>query len=286
MNNPYIIEQVVFLNYRSRGRSPPFKRSSRKGKEGDVHGMSGHSKWATIRRKKEKTDAARGKVFTRLIKEIIVAARAGGGDETGNPRLRTAVLSAKAANMPAANIERAIKKGTGELPGIVYEEVVYEGYGPGGAALLIFTLTDNRNRTVSDVRHLLTRRGGSMGETGSVNWMFERRGLITIASENATEDHLLELLLDEGVDDIREEDDVFEVVCNPENLDAVKKALDSAQVEMISAEVSMIPQSTVKVEGPQAESILKLMEDLDDHDDVQTVYSNFDIDDEIINSAG
>ena len=168
--------------------------------------MSGHSKWATIRRKKEKTDAARGKIFTKLIKEISVAARTGGGDETGNPRLRTAVLAAKAANMPASNIERAIKKGTGELPGTVYEEVVYEGYGPGGAALLINTVTDNRNRTVSEIRHLLSKRGGSMGETGSVNWMFERRGYLTISAEATNEDDLLELLLDYGVHDIRLEE--------------------------------------------------------------------------------
>lgn len=249
--------------------------------------MSGHSKWATIRRKKEKTDAARGKVFTRLIKEISVAARMGGGDETGNPRLRTAVLAARAANMPSANIERAIKKGTGELPGTVYEEVAYEGYGPGGAALLIATLTDNRNRTVSDIRHLLGKRGGSMGETGSVNWMFERRGLVTISAEKSTEDDLLELLLDHGVDDIRLEDDVFEVICDPESLEAVKGALDGAEIEILSAEISMIPQSTVKVEDPKtAETLLKLMADLDDHEDVQDVYSNFDIDDDIMNAAG
>ncbi|TKJ42517.1 YebC/PmpR family DNA-binding transcriptional regulator [candidate division LCP-89 bacterium B3_LCP] len=249
--------------------------------------MSGHSKWATIRRKKEKTDAARGKVFTRLIKEISVAARAGGGDETGNPRLRTAVMAAKAANMPAANIDRAIKKGTGELPGIVYEEVAYEGYGPGGVALLITTLTDNRNRTVSEVRHLLGKGGGSLGETGSVNWMFERKSLTTISVERTTEDDLLELLLDHGVDDIRQEGDLFEVVCDPENMDIVKNALDSVGIEIASAEVTMIPQSNIKVEDPKtADSVLRLMEDLDDHDDVQQVYSNFDIDDEIINSAG
>jgi YebC/PmpR family DNA-binding regulatory protein len=248
--------------------------------------MSGHSKWATIRRKKEKTDAARGKAFTKLIKEISVAARAGGGDETGNPRLRTAVLAAKAANMPAANIERAIKKGTGELPGTVYEEVVYEGYGPGGAALLIQTLTDNRNRTVSDVRHLLTKYGGSLGETGSVNWMFERRVLITISSQVTTEDDLLELVLDHGVDDISLEGDAFELVCDPEALQAIKNALNEAEVPTLSTEISMIPQSTVKIEENNAVSLLKLMEFLDDHDDVQTVYSNFDIDEDIMNSTG
>ncbi len=247
--------------------------------------MSGHSKWATIRRKKEKTDAARGKIFTKLIKEISVAARTGGGDETGNPRLRTAVLAAKAANMPAANIERAIKKGTGELPGTVYEEVVYEGYGPGGAALLINTVTDNRNRTVSEIRHLLSKRGGSMGETGSVNWMFERRGYVTISAQVTTEDDLLELLLEREVHDIRLEDDVFEIICDPEDLETIKKILGDAQLEPISAEISMIPQSTVKVEGQQAVSLLQLMEDLEDHDDVQNVYSNFDIDESIMKTA-
>lgn len=248
--------------------------------------MSGHSKWATIRRKKEKTDAARGKVFTRLIKEISVAARVGGGDESGNPRLRSAILAAKAANMPAANIERAVKKGTGELPGVVYEEVVYEGYGPGGAALLISTMTDNRNRTVSEIRHILTKRGGSLGETGSVNWMFERRGVVTVSENDATEDRLLELLLDAGVEDIRRDDGEFEVLCDPENLEVVKNVLTEAQIKTISADISMIPQSTLKVEGSQAEALLKLMEDLEDHDDVQDIYSNFDIDDEIISSAG
>ncbi len=247
--------------------------------------MSGHSKWATIRRKKEKMDAARGKTFTKLIKEISVAARFGGGDESANPRLRTAIAAAKAANMPAANIERAIKKGTGELPGTVYEEVVYEGYGPGGAALLIQTLTDNRNRTVSEIRHLLNKHGGSMGETGSVNWMFERRGVVTVSADNATEDDLLELLLDQSVDDIRQEDDAFEVICPPEELEGVKKVLEESGIQPLSAQISMVPQSTVRIEGQQAVSLLKLMTALDDHDDVQNVYSNFDIDDDILGSA-
>jgi YebC/PmpR family DNA-binding regulatory protein len=248
--------------------------------------MSGHSKWATIRRKKEGKDAARGRVFTRLIKEITVAARMGGGDETGNPRLRTAVLAAKTANMPAANIERGIKKGTGELPGTVYEEIVYEGYGPGGVALLIETVTDNRNRTVSEIRHILAKRGGSLGSAGSVNWMFERRGVITVPAGAANEDRLLELLLDLGVEDIRQEEDVFEVVCEPEALENAKGVLDRAKIQMISAEISMIPQSFVRVEGNQADAMLKLMDDLDDHDDVQKVSSNFDIDLETMKSAG
>jgi YebC/PmpR family DNA-binding regulatory protein len=247
--------------------------------------MSGHSKWATIRRKKEKTDAARGKVFTKLIKEIAVAARSGGGDEADNPRLRTAVAGAKAANMPAANIERAIKKGTGELPGTVYEEVVYEGYGPGGTALLIQTLTDNRNRTVSEVRHLLNKYGGSMGETGSVNWMFERRGFVAIPADASTEDDLLELLIDHGIDDISLEGDAFEITCDPEALEPVKSALEGEGLTPSSAEVTMLPQSTVKIEGQKAVTLLKLMEFLDDHEDVEQVYSNFDIDENIMNST-
>jgi YebC/PmpR family DNA-binding regulatory protein len=247
--------------------------------------MSGHSKWATIRRKKEKTDAARGKVFTKLIKEISIAARMGGGDETGNPRLRTAVLAAKAANMPAGNIERGIKKGTGELPGVVYEEVTYEGYGPGGVALLISTLTDNRNRTVGEIRHILSKRGGSLGETGSVNWMFERRGLVTISSENNNEDQLLELLLDVGVDDIRLEEDAFEIFCEPDILEEVKSVLEKAKIQLLSAQISMIPQSYNKVDGAHASSLLRLLEDLEEHDDVQDVFSNFDMDEADLNAS-
>ena len=195
------------------------------------------------------------------------------------------MLAAKAANMPAANIERGIKKGTGELPGTVYEEIVYEGYGPGGVALLIETVTDNRNRTVSEIRHLLSKRGGSLGSTGSVNWMFERRGVITVPGQATDEDRLMELLLDLGVDDIRKEEDVFEVVCEPEALEAAKKALDQAKIATQSAEINMIPQSSVKVEGSQAEALLKLMDDLDDHDDVQKVSSNFDIDIDLMKSS-
>jgi len=247
--------------------------------------MSGHSKWATIRRKKEKTDAARGKVFTKLIKEISLAARMGGGDEAANPRLRTAVGAAKAANMPAANIERAIKKGTGELPGVVYEEVVYEGYGPGGAALLINTMTDNRNRTVGEIRHLLNKYGGSLGETGSVNWMFERKGLVTVAKADIDEDALLEILIDYEIEDISEEDDGFEIICSPDALEEVKRALDQAQKEIVSAEVTMLPQSTVKLEGGQANTMLNLMSYLDDHDDVQNIYSNFDIDEDLMDAS-
>ncbi|MBU0518027.1 YebC/PmpR family DNA-binding transcriptional regulator [bacterium] len=247
--------------------------------------MSGHSKWATIRRKKEKTDAARGKVFTKLIKEISIAARMGGGDETANPRLRTAIAAGKAANMPAANIDRAVKKGTGELPGVVYEEVVYEGYSPGGAALLINTMTDNRNRTVGEIRHLLGKYGGSLGETGSVNWMFERKGMVTVAKEGADEDSLLELLIDYEVEDITEEEDGFEIVCAPEALEDVKQALEKAEKQIVSAELTMLPQTTVKLEGSQAKTTLNLMGLLDDHDDVQNIYSNFDIDEDLLDAA-
>jgi len=240
--------------------------------------MSGHSKWSTIKRKKEKADAERGKVFTKLIREIITAAREGGGDEDSNPRLRTAVLTAKAANMPNANIERAIKKGTGELPGVVYEEKSYEGYGPGGVAILIDTLTDNTNRTTADVRHLLTKYNGNLGESGCVAWMFEKKGLIAVKKEDCEEELLMELVLDAGAEDMVTEDDVFEVVSAPENFASVKEALNEKSIPTVSAEVTMITKNTVKIEGKQAEQTLKLMEALEDVDDIQQVYSNFDID--------
>jgi len=239
--------------------------------------MSGHSKWSTIKRKKEKADAERGKVFTKFIREITTAARLGGGDESANPRLRTAILAAKAVNMPQANIERAIKKGTGELPGVVYEEKTYEGYGPGGVALLIDALTDNTNRTTSEVRHLLTRYHGNMGESGCVSWMFAKRGLIAVNRQDCDEDRLMEVALEGGADDMTTEDDVYEIVCSQESFADVKEALDANQIPTVSAEITMIPKTTVKVEGKQAEQILKLMEALEDFDDVQQVYSNFDI---------
>lgn len=242
--------------------------------------MSGHSKWSTIKRKKEKLDAAKGKIFTKLIREITTAARAGGGDENANPRLRTAVLAAKAANMPLANIDKAIKKGTGELPGVVYEEKSYEGYGPGGVAIMIDTLTDNANRTTAEVRHALTKFGGNLGETGCVAWMFETKGLIAVSAEAADEERLMELVLEAGADDLTREDDVFEVVTAPDAFNAVKAALDEAGITTVSAEVTKIPQNTIKVEGKQAESVLKVMDFLDDIDDVQQVYANFDMDEE------
>jgi YebC/PmpR family DNA-binding regulatory protein len=240
--------------------------------------MSGHSKWATIKRKKAKIDAERGKAFTRLIKEITTAARQGGGDENANPRLRTAVLAAKAANMPADNIVRAVKKGTGELPGVVYEEKMYEGYGPGGVAVMIQTLTDNNNRTTSDVRHLLTKHGGNLGETGCVSWMFENKGLIAVNPKDCDEDSLMELVLDSGADDMTLESDVFEIVCSPSVFPKVREAIEAKKIAVASAEITFVPKTTVKLEGKHAEQIVRLMEALEEHEDVQNVYSNFDVD--------
>jgi YebC/PmpR family DNA-binding regulatory protein len=239
--------------------------------------MSGHSKWSTIKRKKGKADAARGKMFTKLIKELTVAAREGGGDREGNPRLRSAVQAAKAANMPAANIDKAIKKGTGELPGVSYDQVSYEGYGPGGVAVLVETLTDNKNRAVSEIRHIFTRHGGNLGEVGCVGWMFERRGIIQVDKGKAEEDQVMEVALEAGALDMSTEEDYFEIVTPFEKFDAVKKSLDEKKVPAAQAELTMIPQTTIKLEGKQAEQMLKLMEDLEDHDDVQKVYANFDI---------
>jgi YebC/PmpR family DNA-binding regulatory protein len=244
--------------------------------------MSGHSKWSTIKRKKGKADAARGKIFTKLIKELTVSAREGGGDREGNPRLRSAIQAAKAANMPAANIDKAIKKGTGELPGVSYDQVNYEGYGPGGVAVLVETLTDNKNRAVSEIRHLFTRHGGNLGEVGCVGWMFERRGIIQVDKGKSDEDQLLEIALEAGALDMTTEEDYFEIVTPFEKFDTVKSALDEKSVSYSQAELTMVPQTTIKLEGKQAEQMLKLMEELEDHDDVQKVYANFDIDTEIM----
>ena len=248
--------------------------------------MSGHSKWSTIKHKKAKTDAQRGKVFTKIIKEITVAARTGGGDESTNPALRQAMANAKAVNMPSANVERAIKKGTGELPGVVYEEVVYEGYGPGGTAILIEVLTDNRNRTVADIRHILTKHNGNLGESGCVAWIFDKKGLIAVKSEKITEDDLLELALEAGADDMRLEDDMYEIVTQPEAFEQVKKALAEQQIDIESEDLTMHPKNTVKVEEKEAEQLLKLMDLLEDQDDVNNVYSNFDIDAEVFEKLG
>ncbi len=244
--------------------------------------MSGHSKWATIKRKKEKTDAARGRAFTRLIKEITIAARHGGGDETSNPRLRTAVLAAKAANMPAANIDRAVKRGTGELPGVNYEEITYEGYGPGGVAVYMEVLTDNKNRTVAEIRHLFSKYNGALGESGSVAWMFSKKGVIMVPAKNTTEDDLMMATLDAGADDITAEEDYFRVTAEMSKLEAVKKALDAAKIGYESAEITMEPANQVKVEGKAAESVIKLMDALEEHEDIQNVYANFDIDEKTL----
>ncbi len=239
--------------------------------------MAGHSKWAQIKHKKAVVDARRGKLFTKLIREITSAARLGGGDPNANPRLRTAIATAKSANMPADTIQRAIKKGTGELPGEVYEEVTYEGYGPGGVAILVEALTDNKNRTVAELRHLFSKHGGNLGESGCVAWMFTRKGLITLDAKQIDEDELLELVLEAGGDDVRVEGGVYEIHTPPENFEAVRQALEARGLTLDMAEVTMVPQSTVSIEGKQAEQVLRLMEALDDHDDVRKAYANFDI---------
>jgi len=240
--------------------------------------MSGHSKWHSIKHKKAKVDAARGRVFTKLIKELTVAARMGGGDPDANPRLRAVVAAAKAANMPADNIKRAILKGTGELPGTTYEEITYEGYGPGGVAILIQAMTDNKNRTVSELRHIFSKNNGNLGENGCVAWMFDRKGYILVKGNDKSEEELLDIVLEAGAEDIQEDEGNFEITCQPEDLEAVKSALEEAGITPKVAEISMVPQNTVKVTGKDAQQVLKLMEALDDHDDVQNVYSNFDID--------
>ena len=240
--------------------------------------MSGHSKWHSIKHKKGAADAKRGKVFTRIIKELTVAARDGGGDPDSNPRLRTVVADAKAANMPADNIKRAIRRGTGEEPGVSYEEVTYEAYGPGGAALLIEVLTDNTNRAVGEIRHLLSKHGGNLGTTNSVAWMFTKHGHLIVDKDGVDEEALMTVAIDAGADDFREDDDAWEVVTAPEAYEAVLEAVTQAGVEPVSARLAMLPQNYVKLEGAPARQILKLMEVLEDHDDVQHVWSNFDID--------
>jgi len=245
--------------------------------------MSGHSKWAQIKRKKAATDVKRGKIFTKLIREIITAARLGGGDPDSNARLRAAIEAAKAENMPKQNIERAIKKGTGELEGSYYEEVSYEGYGTGGIAILISALTDNRNRTVSELRYLFSKYGGNLGETGCVSWMFEKKGVISFAKNEIDEEGLMELAVEAGAEDIKIEEDEFEVITTPEEFDRIKQFFDKTGLKYERAEITMICKNVVKItDKNQAERILKLMEALEDHDDVQKVYANFDIPDEIL----
>ena len=244
--------------------------------------MSGHSKWSTIKRKKGAADAKRGKVFTKLIKEISVAAKLGGGDPEGNPRLRTAIAAAKMENMPKENIERAIKKGTGELEGVNYEELTYEGYGPGGVAIMVEVLTDNKNRTIADIRNSFSKHNGNLGESGCVSWMFTPKGLILFDQDKVDEERLMEALLDVGAEDIRERDREFEVIMDPAQFEDVKKAAQDAGLEYSFAEVTMIPQSTVRLLGKEAEQMLRLMERLEDSDDIQRVYANFDIPDEVM----
>ncbi len=245
--------------------------------------MSGHSKWSTIKRKKGANDAKRGKIFTRLIKEITVAARFGGGDPEGNPRLRSAIASAKSENMPKDNIARAIKKGTGEIEGEVYDEILYEGYGPGGVAVLVECLTDNRNRTVADVRHFFSKSNGNLGESGCVNWMFDKKGLIQIEKSVISEEELMDKALEAGAEDVVEEDEEFHVFTTPEDFDTVREALENDGIKFVEAQVSMIPQNTVDVtEENVAKNLLRLMDNLEDHDDVQNVYANFDIDEALL----
>lgn len=241
--------------------------------------MSGHNKWSTIKHKKGAADAKRGKIFTKLIKEITVAAKLGGGDADGNPRLRTAIDKAKAENMPKDNIERAIKKGTGEMEGVTYEEITYEGYGPGGVAVLVEVMTDNRNRSVSDVRSIFTKCNGNMGETGCVSWMFDQKGLIVLSKDTDFE-KLFEAALEAGAEDVSDQDEQYEVVTDPSAFIEVRDALAKQGFAFESAEVTMIPQTMIKLEGKPAENMLKLMERLEDNDDVQNVYANFDISEE------
>lgn len=243
--------------------------------------MAGHSKWAQIKRKKAVNDQRRGKLFTRLIKEISIAAREGGGDPEGNPRLRLAIQTAKDANMPQDNITRAIKRGTGELPGMQYEEIMYEAYGPGGVAIIMESVTDNRNRTVAELRHLLTKNNGRLGEAGSVAWMFSKKGTIRVPTGSIEEDDLLQIIIEAGADDMQPTDDFYEIITSMENFEKVKQALAEKNVTIDSAELRMEPTSNVRVEGKDAEQVIKLIETLDEHDDVQNVYTNFEIDDEI-----
>jgi YebC/PmpR family DNA-binding regulatory protein len=241
--------------------------------------MSGHSKWHTIKHKKGALDAKRGKIFTKLIKEITVAARTGGsGDVDANARLRKAVTDAKAQNMPNDTIDRAIKRGTGEIEGVSYDEITYEGYGIGGVAMLVETMTDNRNRTVAEIRHLFSKNGGNLGEAGSVAWMFDKKGLIIVDKESKSEDELFDIAIEAGADDMQDAGDVFEIYTSPENYEAVDEAIKQAGIEPQASELSMIPQNYIKLEGDDAKRMLKLYEAIDDNDDVQKVYANFDID--------
>lgn len=247
--------------------------------------MGGHSHWSTVKRHKMAQDAKRGRVFTKIIREITTAAKVGGGDPEGNPRLRTAIAKAKEVNMPMDNIKKAIQRGTGELPGVTYEEAVYEGYGPGGVAVMVEIMSDNRNRTVSEIRHLFTKYGGSMGEAGCVSWMFSKKGYIVIEKTAADEEKLMSLVLEAGAEDLRTDEKNFEVITSPEDFEKVKRVLEDNKIPMALAEVTLVPQNYVNLEGKDAEQILKLMEALEDHDDVQKVHANFDIPEEVIDKV-
>ncbi len=245
--------------------------------------MSGHSKWSTIKRKKGAADAKRGKIFTKLIKEITVAARIGGGDAGANPRLRSAIGTAKSENMPKENIERAVKKGTGELEGTVYDEITYEGYGPGGVAILVDCMTDNKNRTVADIRHFFAKSGGNLGESGCVSWMFDKKGSLLVDKSVVSEDKLLDIVLDAGAEDVAEEENEFQVVTVPDDFSAVLEALESENIPLIESSISMIPKNVIEIiDEKTAKQVLTLLEKLEDHEDVQNVYANFDIPDEIM----
>ncbi len=244
--------------------------------------MAGHSKWANTKHRKAAVDAKRGKIFTRAGKEITIAAKIGGGDVDANPRLRVAVTKARAANMPADNIKRAIQKGTGEIPGVVYEEIVYEGYGPGGVALYMEVTTDNRNRTVGEIRHALSKHGGNMGENGCVGWMFHKKGTISVPAEGVDEDELMDIVLSAGAEDMEQDDDSFQITTDPADFEAVCEALQTAGVETTNADIRMVPENEVKLEGKEAERMIRLMEFLEDHDDMQAISANFDIPDEIM----
>ncbi len=247
--------------------------------------MSGHSKWASIKHKKAATDAKRGALFTKLIKELTAAARQGGGNPENNIRLRGAMSRAKAQFMPSTNIDNAIKKGTGELPGVVYEELSYEGYGPGGVAIFIETLTDNKNRTTAELRNLFSKKNGNMAGAGSVAWLFQKKGLIIIDKKETEEEKLMNIVLEAGAEDMKGEDETFEITTAPGDFENVKKALEEKKIKTQSAEVTMIPSSTIKVTGASAKSVLELVEGLEDHDDVQHVYANFDVPDDVIEEA-
>jgi YebC/PmpR family DNA-binding regulatory protein len=245
--------------------------------------MSGHSKWSTIKRKKGAADAKRGKIFTRIIKEITLAARLGGGDPEGNSRLRTAILAAKAENMPKENIDRAVKKGSGELGGaFAYEEVTYEGYGPGGVAVFVEVMTDNKNRTVAEIRHIFSKHGGNLAENGAVSWLFQKKGSLVFEKKDVNEDTLMEVALDAGAEDVREEESEFQVITDPASFEKIRKAIDEKGLKYVETKITMIPQTTVKLDEAKAASMLKLMEKMEDNDDVQNVYANFDIPDEIM----